>query len=629
MNNHFIEVLEARVAPATLVGHNIITYTDVDGDHVTVKFSKPLFADAAAANGRLTFDTGAGAVNGSNTALETLQGIDLSGGGADGVAITITATLGAHGDGFVNVGKINSTGHDLGAVIIHGDLGRILAGDAKLTTPGLASLQVVSMGLFGTSTQSAGGSLNSAISGPVGKLSITADLNQAHFETAGAGANIGSIFIGGSMRGGTDSDSGGIKAAGDIKTAVINGDLIGSLGNNSGGLQAVNIGSLTIGGSLLGGDGSLSGGVQASKVLKTAKIGHDIVGGNGANGANSGGVSAATVTSITVGGSIYGGAAMFSGGIVGTALVSSATVHGDVRGGLGSYSGSIGSYGNVGTVNIGGSLVGPTLTTGTVAVSGEVVALGTIKSVTIGGDVRGGTISGDAHLSDSGFIGAGAIGQVIVKGSVIAGTDNSTTGALVNTGAIRALTSLGPVSIAQNLLGTTGTGGKVTLAGISAAGIYNSAQTLPAGPDLAIAKLTVGGRVDHALIEAGVPRVVFAAFGLSSGTNADAQIGAITVGGSWIASSVAAGTAATDTLYGDANDAKLIGAGVRDQANHFSKIASITIAGQVLGTPTAGDNFGFVAQQIGSVKVGGTMVPLTTGFRPIALDVAFEIVPSP
>ena len=74
---------------------------------------------------------------------------------------------------------------------------------------------------------------------------------------------------------------------------------------------------------------------------------------------------------------------------------------------------------------------------------------------------------------------------------------------------------------------------------------------------------------------------------------------------------MSAGVAATDTFYGDANDVKLSGAGVRDQANHFSKIASITIAGQVLGTAAAGDNFGFVAQQIGSVQVGGTVIPLT------------------
>lgn len=628
MNNHFIEILEARIAPATLVGHNIVTYTDVDGDHVTVKFSKPIFADAVAANGRLSFDTGGNAVNGSDATPQTLQSIDLSDGGADGVAITITATLGAHGDGFVNVGRINSTGHDLGAVIVHGDLGKIVAGDAKLTTPGLASLQVVSMGLLGTSTQS-GGNLNSVINGPVGKLSVTTDLDQAHLETTGAGANIGSIFIGGSLRGGTDPNSGGIKAAGDIKSAVINGDLVGSFGDNSGGLQGVNIGSLTIGGSLIGGDGSLSGGVQASKTLTMAKIGHDIIGGNGAIGTNSGGVSALTVTSITVGGSIFGGAASFSGGIVGTALLGSATIHGDVRGGLGSYSGSVGSYANVGSVSIGGSLMGPTLDTGTVSVSGEVVALGTIKSVFIGGDVRGGTITGDAHLSDSGFIGAGAIGQVTVKGSIIAGTDNSATGTLVNNGAIRALTTIGSVTISQNLIGTTGTGGKITLAGLSAAGLYNSKQTLPAGPDIALGKVTVGGSVDHALIEAGVPRVVFASFGQSSASNADAQIGAITVGGSWIASSAAAGVSATDGFYGDANDIKPSGAAVRDQANHFSKIASITIAGQVLGTSTAGDNFGFVAQQIGSVHVGGTVIPLSAGLRQIATDVAFEIVPSP
>jgi hypothetical protein len=48
----------------------------------------------------------------------------------------------------------------------------------------------------------------------------------------------------------------------------------------------------------------------------------------------------------------------------------------------------------------------------------------------------------------------------------------------------------------------------------------------------------------------------------------------------------------------------------------LSRIASILIKGQALGTPSmvnATDHFGFVAQQIGSFKVGGTKFPLTAG----------------
>ena len=46
----------------------------------------------------------------------------------------------------------------------------------------------------------------------------------------------------------------------------------------------------------------------------------------------------------------------------------------------------------------------------------------------------------------------------------------------------------------------------------------------------------------------------------------------------------------------------------------LAKIASITIAGRLYGTPVAisnTDRFGFVAEQIGSFKAGVVVIPLT------------------
>jgi len=54
------------------------------------------------------------------------------------------------------------------------------------------------------------------------------------------------------------------------------------------------------------------------------------------------------------------------------------------------------------------------------------------------------------------------------------------------------------------------------------------------------------------------------------------------------------------------------GAGVEDEANIFSKIVSLKIAGQALGSLTA-EHFGIVAQNIGSIKVGATQLPLLAG----------------
>ena len=137
-NPHSIEPLESRIAPSTVltfVNANSAAYDDVDGDRVTVKFSKPILTSGNVGTVLHTVASGLGL---------QLQFIDLTGLAAapDGTGITITAALqdidhngSKDGDGFVNVGQINATAHDLGAVSIKGDLGRIDAGDATTTTP--------------------------------------------------------------------------------------------------------------------------------------------------------------------------------------------------------------------------------------------------------------------------------------------------------------------------------------------------------------------------------------------------------------------------------------------------------------------------------------------------------------
>src|SRR5262249_48060090 len=86
-----VECLERRDAPAILMSATKLVYQDVDGDDVAVKFSKPILT-AVNANTIFTFDTGAGAVNGSKAAKEQLQKIDLTGvAGAGGTTIMLNA----------------------------------------------------------------------------------------------------------------------------------------------------------------------------------------------------------------------------------------------------------------------------------------------------------------------------------------------------------------------------------------------------------------------------------------------------------------------------------------------------------------------------------------------------------
>src|SRR6516162_5605077 len=117
-----VEVLETRVAPAVLVVNpHTATYTDVDGDQVTIKVSSGDLHTA-------TFASVAGGLG------EQLRLIDLHNGGFDNANLTVSVVKARGGDGLANIGYINSTGHDLGNVMVPGDLGQIDAGEATWTT---------------------------------------------------------------------------------------------------------------------------------------------------------------------------------------------------------------------------------------------------------------------------------------------------------------------------------------------------------------------------------------------------------------------------------------------------------------------------------------------------------------
>jgi len=106
------------------------------------------------------------------------------------------------------------------------------------------------------------------------------------------------------------------------------------------------------------------------------------------------------------------------------------------------------------------------------------------------------------------------------------------------------------------------------------------------------------------------------------------------VGGDWVASSLIVGTGSgADGWFGTADDTKLpagadLGAGPVRDAGPVSRIASVAIRGQVIGSAAAGDHLGFVAEQIGTFKCLGFTVPLTDVFElsPITGDVTIRRV---
>ncbi len=182
-----METLEGRRMPATLIGTTTVKYQDADGDDVTVTLSKPVLTTA---NADTIFKFNTGNVNGTTNTKQQLLTIDLTSvaAGATVTNITTSAVRNATngGDGFMAIGQINATGIDLGTVTIDGDLGRITAGDATLTTSGIAGLTVQSLGRYGTFAGAI--NLNTVVQGKLGSLTVKSDVNNA-FISVGGGVN--------------------------------------------------------------------------------------------------------------------------------------------------------------------------------------------------------------------------------------------------------------------------------------------------------------------------------------------------------------------------------------------------------------------------------------------------------
>jgi hypothetical protein len=135
-----------------------------------------------------------------------------------------------------------------------------------------------------------------------------------------------------------------------------------------------------------------------------------------------------------------------------------------------------------------------------------------------------------------------------------------------------------------------------------------SATPLP-GKDVAIRSLSVDGQVLFANILAG-----YSSAATPQALNANAQIGPVIVG-DWIASNLVSGVQddgdfLLDDHFGDGDDQLISGGGTET----IARIASVLIRGTILGSMSIlGDHFGFVARQIGSFKIGSTVIPLTPG----------------
>jgi hypothetical protein len=362
-----LEVLESRIAPAALFlygsySKNYVKFTDVDGDAVTVSFSKS-FINSTDFGTIFTF-VGSG-LGGQ------LQGIDLlhapSPTKLAGMNITISVKKEGSGNGLVNVGLIEAgngiSGIDLGNVKVAGDLGAINAGEGRATKDAVKSLTLDSFGAQGVSTQAAGGSLVSYFNGAVPKITVSGDVDGESISSLG---NISTITIKGNLDGNTQpgvDGSGQIVAGGNISTLTIDGSVLGTQASDSGEIKSLlgDIDTISIGGSLqgdIGGNTSItadqeaySGFIVAAGGIKTVTIGQNLTGGAGNH---TGEVLVGTaIGTVKIDGNIEPGTGSFSGAVVAPSSLTSLTVEGNIGAGAIVNAGK-----ELGALTVGGSIEG-------------------------------------------------------------------------------------------------------------------------------------------------------------------------------------------------------------------------------------------------------------------------------
>lgn len=313
-----IEHLEPRIAPAA-----VFTFTDVDGDLVTVKSSK-----------------------GTNPQLEATLMLSNSGMGRKVDQITLTAGVyqgadfsieartpaGGIGDGLVHIAKFSAAGVHLGKVKIDGDLLDATMGDSAGTGPGVKSLLVHTLG-FQASATAAGITLNKG----VGSLEVKAGLfGQNSLTIEGPAAK---VVIGGDIRAnGTDLSS-FINIAGSVGTLLIKGSIVGDAKDlNSSFVITGDVKSLTVLGAIIGGTGNYSGNITVvGKVgtLNTGSILQQMSEGSGSV-FTTGSIGTATVggmiANLTVGGTatpaIAAGWNKMTANVAGNASIGSLTIKG-------------------------------------------------------------------------------------------------------------------------------------------------------------------------------------------------------------------------------------------------------------------------------------------------------------
>jgi hypothetical protein len=497
-------------------------------------------------------------------------------GGIVGGVLASPATLGAFGGVLQadNVGTLTITG-DIhggnfsrsGSVEINGTLGKATLG--KIIGGHGEKAGFVTVG-GAVGTMSVGGLVGGNLNGPsdfvAGGRSGALNLSTATSLTVREGITGGSI-----------SASGQIFVAGAVKKLTLTGDVQGADGVESGSVRVEGkVTTLKVTGSVLGGTKNGTGNLNFVEVTTATVIGDfkgsdlaptDLGGSFGATGA----FTAFKVGTFKLTGSIFGGMGREEAGGIHLEVTKNFTMTGSLNGGALEQSGSMDLGELSGTVLIKGEIKG-----GLGDDTGQLTFEGG-KKVTVTGIVEGGDGASSGMLFANDAIGS------VTLGGLKAGTGNLS-GSLINLSG-----SFKTVVVTGDILGLATNPANL------------SAVTGPGG--VALGSVTVKGNVTFGQITAG--------FAGTTSITADPGIGKVTIGKDFTSSSIVAGVDPVNGFFGDGDDKYIVGG--NDPAI-IARIGAVVIKGTVLGTaaPTT-DSFGIVAEEIGKVTVGKTVIALTPG----------------
>jgi hypothetical protein len=486
--------------------------------------------------------------------------------------------------------------------------------------------------------------LQVSVRGSTGPVQIGGDIISGAGRGSGnvsLGSGATSFFLGGSLIGGgtevanTSVFPGGVLTLGNVPLVTITGDIRES-SFAGGSVHADTIGRLIVKGSIFAAAefGTTTKGASVLDIGSVTKcrIEGNIVGSPDPTGLADTVRFRGSIGKLRVVGSIEGAAGSSSGSVLIEGDATSIRIDGSLRGGTGTDSGALTVDGRIELLDILGGVegAGAAFTTGQVAaksfgvvnVGGDLVGGpfqggGTLRALTGGFDTIG--IGGSLYAGNSGgsIVAATSLGDVAIAGSISGGfamnhsslaavsARSITIGgdAFANGGGNNALINL------QQSAGAIFIGGDLRGSAVEPAWLLFSSDAGYTTPGFT--SLTIVGSVANALITGGYRAD-------NSPQNGDATLGAVRVLGNWTASSLVAGVRPGGDLdFGSSDDTPIVSA-----TPEVSRIAAIVIKGEVLGTLNTGDHFGFVAQSIGAVKIGGVAYTPSAG-APIELGRIF------